>query len=196
MNATTVAGKRFRWLCGAILAGLLGCAPPSFLPEGPFARPLGEFRRIHIRPVRVELASPSPTREQVQGAELFAIEFRKALVHRLHRKGLLDAPEGPTLLLDVRIVRYEWEVVPGGADLPPRTDSRIDVAVTFRDEAGSTIGTGSVAATGAGSAPRFSLENSEKAAISSIYTFIRKSLRRKTEADAPETPDAEIVPLP
>jgi hypothetical protein len=191
MNARTGLAK-----VAAIALGLLGCAPPDFRPDAPFTRPLSEFRKIEIRPVRVQLAPAAPTREQVEWAEQFAGEFRKALLHRLHRKGRLDAPDGPALVLDVRIVRYELEVLSGGTDSPSHADSKIEIVVTFRDEAGSKIGSGSVIATGTGSAPRFSLENSEAAAISSVHKFIRKSLGRKSEEDEPESPVPGIVPSP
>jgi len=182
------------WIFAALSALVAGCAAPDFVVDGPFGRSLKEFRRIEIRPVRLALESQNPTQEQSQRAREFAAEFGNALVHRLHRRGYLDAAEGPTLVLECRVLKVEWTEVAGNEYSPSRSDARIQLAVTFRDESGTRIGSGRVSASGAGSMPRFALENARNGAVASVYKFLRKGVGRHLEKGSEEIPEPELVP--
>jgi hypothetical protein len=189
------SGWIFR-LFAILMAWPTGCAAPDFVIDGPFGRSLNDFRRIEIRPVRVALASANATPEQAEKARGFAAEFGNSLLHRLHRRGRLDAAQGPLLVVECRVLRYEWTEVEGNQDARARSDARIQVAVTFRDEAGTRIGSGTVLATGAGSAPHLALEDAGNGTVASVYKFIRKGLGRKEEKDGTDSPEPERVPLP
>ncbi len=172
--------------------GFAGCAAPDFVIEGPFVRSLKEFRRLEIRPVQVALQSANPAPEQLQGAKAFAAEFGDALLHRLHRRGRLDAVQGPTLVLECRVLKYEWKETAGNESVESRTNAVIQVSVSFRDESGARFGSGSVTATGAGSTPRDALEDARNGAVASVTKFIRKGMGRTKEPEEP--PEPEIRP--
>jgi hypothetical protein len=181
----------------AVLVALsAGCAAPNFVPDGPFGRSLKDFRRVEIRPVRVTLESKNATKEQAERAREFAAEFGGALVHRLHHRGYLDAAEGPTLVLESRVLKCEWTEIAGNDTSPSHSDALLRVAVTFRDESGTRIGGGTVTATGAGAMPRFALENARNGAVASLYKFIRKGIGRKGMNEAEEPAEPELVPSP
>lgn len=178
-----------RGMLAAVLAlSIAGCAAPEFVVDGPFARPLKEFRRIEAREATVALEQAATSREQADAARTFAAGFGQALVHRLHRWNVLDGADGPWLRFDVRIVAYEWEFSAGSSESPPRATASIRVAVTFHDEDGKRIGGGTVASVDWGSSTQAALERAEKKAVSSVYKFIRKAVGKKA---APETPEPE-----
>jgi hypothetical protein len=170
-----------------------GCAAPPFAKEGEFARPLTEFHRIEARtlslsPLKIE--GPPECRSR---AEAFSRDYRRAITYRLHRKKILDAPEGPLLVVEGELLRYAAATQPGS---PENVSATVEVRFIFKDEAGSRLGSGRVSATQHDLNLRAAIDAAEKQVIASLYKFIRKGVTGKVEPEKtePEPPPAEVVP--
>jgi hypothetical protein len=181
MNAT---GRIFG-LIALLLAALIGCSAPDFVTDGPFSRSLKEFRRIEIRHVRVS-ASAAADEPWVQE---FARDLPRLVLRGLHRRGILDAPAGPILVLEARIVKGDVVEASDAA-----VDASLEVAVAFRDEAGALVGNGTVTAPGSGSSPRSALESAGNGVVASITKFLRKRIAKDPDKDVEKILQSESVP--
>jgi hypothetical protein len=182
------AGARF--LALLLILGA-ACASPDFAPEAPFTRPLKGFLRLEPRVLAPEFAKNAGLPERDLKATSFSKDYREALLLRLHRHKILDKLEGPLLVLEGRLLRYEWTVKPGTSEMPEQVSGTIEVTFRFTDEAGVRIGAGKVTANESGSDARTVMERAEKHVVYSMYKFLRKETGRPVE---PEPAEPQVSP--
>lgn len=166
----------------SLLPLLVGsCGPPRFDTEGMPAPSLREFDRIEIRPLILELSDATIPSERKEWAVAFSKEYRRPLYHRLRRSKVLDLPDGKLLIVEGKLLKYEWEQDSQDTQRSPSSLGSIAIELTFKDESGLQITHGHVSETGRGSSARLAMETTEKQVVSVVATFIRKSARRKDE---------------
>ncbi len=184
---------RICWALAAafVLTPLTGCGAPEFVAEGPLLRPLNQFKRMEARPLSNQLQSMAGLPERDAWAATFSKDYRKRLYLGLHRRKTLDALEGPILVLEGSVTKYEWSTTPGTSDTSERTTGTLVVEFAFWDESGTRLGGGRVTAVEYGLTPREAMQKAEKHVVASVVKFIRKAIGYKTE---PETPEPEVIP--
>jgi hypothetical protein len=169
-----------------------GCAAPPFVTEGVFTRPLTEFRRIEPRTLSLGPLQVDGPPECRSRAQAFSTDYRQAIAYRLHRKKILDAPEGPVLVVEGELLRYTIVTLPG---TPEHVTATVEARIVFKDETGNRLGSGRITATQGNDNLRGAIDAAEKQVIASLYKFLRKAVTGKSEAEKAEPePPAEVVP--
>lgn len=182
-------------LSGALSVSLLlllgaGCPSPNIVLEGPFTRSLKSFVRMDPRILTLDPALKEGPSERGEWIQAYAREYRKDLLYRLHRKKFLDAPDGPMLIVEGRLLKYEWTETQGTSERPSSAEGTLEVAFTFKDETGARIGAGTITAAGHASGPRGAMESAEKQVVYSLYKFLRKAIGRPESGPAETEPEA------
>jgi hypothetical protein len=176
----------------AILLLLGGaCTTPEFSSEEAFTRPLKEFARLEPRTLALELAKNTDLPRRDDWATAFSKDYREALLYRLHRRRFLDKMDGPLLVLEGRVLKYEWTVTPPTTETGEQAAGTIEVAFSFKDETGTRIGGGTVTANESGMDARTVMEKAGRSVVSSVYKFLRKQIGRPAQ---PEPAEPEVAP--
>jgi hypothetical protein len=178
------------WFEGVLLSALLpllvwGCPAPAFVPEGEFNRPLKEFRKLECRVLSMESARIEAPADGPAQAKAFARDYRQEVNYKLHRRKILDAADGPLLVVEGQLLRYECRVTSEASEsTAQRLTATIEVRFTFKDEAGARLGGGTVTAVESELNPRAALEKAEAQIVASLAKFIRKAIGRKAEPES------------
>jgi hypothetical protein len=167
----------------AILAAAAGCNRAEFVAEGALARPLTEFDRVDV----LALVNKLPAMGEVS-ADPFLQSFRKDLTSRLQKKKVLNLTNGPKLILEASLLKYDCQSRPPSYHKDNLTDTAtIEVAIALTDEAGKRVGGGKATIEYQSQSQQFALRGAEKRIVNAIGEYLRKSVRGK----GPDVPDPD-----
>jgi hypothetical protein len=160
----------------SLMLGVLlcaGCSSSRFAPEGEFAKDLKGFTRVEPKDLEVESGGSA---EEKQRAQAFARNFGKDLLGRLHSGKILDATEGPAVIIKGRLTKYNWIYTPGSVSLPPNTSGTIEIVFSFWNEKGTCIGRGMTSTRDGGTEVGKVMDVVENTMLDSVYEFLQSKV--------------------
>ena len=169
----------------AFLALLCACSRADYVPDGPLAKPLGQFDRIDVRTLSNK-AAPTSGEATAVSPDAFIQLFRKDLTNRLHRRKVLNLASGPMLILDGSVLKYQCESrKPAYARDNLTNKAMVEVEIVLTDQSGARIGGGKASIEYLGSTQDGAFSGAETRIIRAIAAYLRKAVRG-AEPDEPD----------